>query len=213
MCHTIIDFESVLAEGQSSSDGVTPASETAFKILLPDQLLADKGQRIAVDAAVAMKQGGLDFVMWLAGDIKMGVHSRWVDELRDTIERQGLQEQVVFLGHRSDARALMTQADVVILPSQTEGFPRTIWEAMVLQCPVIATPAGGVTDLVQHEATGLLVPFNDSSALAGAIERVANEPGLACRLTERALEHVTQTYSEDATLTQISETLMDVCER
>ncbi len=42
---------------------------------------------------------------------------------------------------------------------------------------------------------------------------LANEPGLARRLTQRALEHVTQTYSEEATLTQISETLMAVCER
>ena len=213
VCHTIIDFESVLADAQSSSDRVTPASDTAFKILLPAQLLAAKGQRIAVDAAVALKQGGLDFVMWLAGDVKMGVYSQWIDELRETIEKHGLQEHVVFLGHRSDVRALMTQADVVILPSQTEGFPRTIWEAMLLQCPVIATPAGGVKDLVEHDETGLLVPFDDASALAGAIERLASESGLARRLSERALEHVTQTYSEHATLTQISETLMAVCER
>lgn len=213
VCHTIIDFESVLTEGRPSSDKVTPAPETVFKILLPAQLLAAKGQRIAVDAAVAMKQGGLNFVMWLAGDVKMGVHTRWVDELRETIDKQGLKEHVVFLGHRSDVRALMTQADVVILPSQTEGFPRTIWEAMLLQCPVIATPAGGVRDLIEHDETGLLVPFDDASALAGAIERLASESGLARGLAERAFEHVTQTYSEDVTLTQISETLLGVCER
>jgi glycosyltransferase involved in cell wall biosynthesis len=213
VCHTVIDFESVLAEGHISSDGMTLAPETAFKILLPAQLLAAKGQRIAVDAAVALKQRGLDFVIWLAGDIKMGVHSQWVDALRETIDKQGLQAHVKFLGHRSDVRALMTQADVVILPSQTEGFPRTIWEAMVLKCPVIATPAGGVKDLVEHDKTGLLVPFDDSSALAEAIERLANESDLASRLAECAFEHVTDTYSEQATLTQICETLMDVCER
>ncbi|MCP4453459.1 MAG: glycosyltransferase family 4 protein [Planctomycetes bacterium] len=213
VCHTVIDFESVLAEGRASSDGATLASDTAFKILLPAQLLAAKGQRIAVDAAVAMKQHGLDFVMWLAGDIKMGVDTRWVDALRETVDRQGLQSHVKFLGHRSDVRALMTQAHVVILPSQTEGFPRTIWEAMVLKCPVIATQAGGVTDLIEHDKTGLLVPFNDPQALAEAIERLAHESALASRLTQCAFDHVTQTYSERATLTQICKALMAVCER
>lgn len=213
VCHTIMDFESVLAEGRASCEDVPRVSETVFKVLLPAQLLAAKGQRIAVDAAIAMKQRGLDFVMWLAGDVKMGVHSRWVEALRETIDRQGLGAHVVFLGHRSDIRAIMTQADVVILPSQTEGFPRTLWEAMVLQCPVIATRAGGVGDLIEHDQTGLLVPFDDAAALAEAIERLANDPDLADRLTQRAFEHVTKTYSEQATLTQICEALMSICER
>ncbi len=213
VCHTVIDFDSVLAEGQPSSDRVILAPEKAFKVLLPAQLLAAKGQRIAVDAAVAMKQRGMDFVMWLAGDIKMGVNSRWVDALRETVDKQGLQTHVMFLGHRSDVRALMTQADAVILPSQTEGFPRTIWEAMVLRCPVIATPAGGVTDLIEHDKTGLLTPFDDPVALARAIERLANESGLSNRLAQCAFEHVTLTYSEQATLAQICETLRDVCDR
>jgi glycosyltransferase involved in cell wall biosynthesis len=212
VCHTVIDFKSVLEEGQLSSDRLTLAPDKAFKILLPAQLLPAKGQRIAVDAAVALKQHGLDFVMWLAGDIKMGVRSQWVDTLRETVDKQDLQQHVMFLGHRSDVRALMTQADVVILPSQTEGFPRTIWEAMILKRPVIATPAGGVTDLVEHEKTGLLVPLDDSLALAAAIERLAKESDLASRLVQYASEHVTQTYSEKAQFTQICETLMGICE-
>ena len=213
VCHTVIDFDSVLAEGHSICPALPAASQRAFKILLPAQLLAAKGQRVAVDAAIAMRQRGLDFVLWLAGDVKMGVQSQWHDDLNAAIDAEGLGGHVHFLGHRSDVRALMTQADVMILPSQTEGFPRTIWEAMLLECPVIATAVGGTPDLVVHERTGLLVPVGDAVALAEAIERLATEEGLAKRLAQNAFEHVTQTYSEEVTLTQIHETLKEMCER
>ena len=192
---------------------MTPEADGAFKILIPAQLLAAKGQQIAVEAAIELKQQGVAFVMWLAGDIKMGVDARFVDDLHETIEKHGLEDQVICLGHRPDVRALMIQADVVILPSHTEGFPRAIWEAMILQRPVIATPAGGVTDLVEHDKTGLLVPFDDAPALAAAIERLAHETGLAARLTQAAFDKVTQTYSDSTTLTKIGETLLSVCER
>jgi glycosyltransferase involved in cell wall biosynthesis len=160
-----------------------------------------------------LKQQGVAFVMWLAGDIKMGVDPRFVDDLHETIEKHGLKDQVICLGHRSDVRALMTQADAVILPSHTEGFPRAIWEAMILRRPVIATPAGGVTDLVEHDKTGLLVPFDDAPALAVAIDRLAHETGLAARLTQAAFDKVTQTYSGSTTLAKIGDTLLSVCER
>ena len=81
-----------------------------------------------------------------------------------------------------------------------------------MKCPVVATPAGGVTDLVEHERTGLLVPFGDAHALAMAIKRLANETDLAARVTQEAFENVRQTYSEDITLTQIQEMLVCICE-
>jgi len=212
VCHTVIDFESVSAEAQSPPDSVPVRTEDLFKILMPAQLLASKGQTMAVEAAAILKQHGIAFVLWLAGDTKMGVHSHFVEGLRETINQHGLQEHVVLLGHRSDVRALMSQANVVILPSQTEGFPRALWEAMILRCPVVATPAGGVTDLIEHGKTGLLVPFGDAQALAVAIQRLAKESGLAARLAQEAFENVTQTFSEDITLTQINKTLMCICE-
>ncbi|MCF7974312.1 MAG: glycosyltransferase [Phycisphaerae bacterium] len=213
VCHTVIDMESVITEAKSPCTGARLEADGAYKILIPAQLLAAKGQRVAVEAAVELKRRGVAFVMWLAGDVKMGVDSQFVEALHETIERHGLQDQVVCLGHRSDVRTLMSRANVVVLPSLTEGFPRAIWEAMLLQCPVIATPAGGVTDLVEHDKTGLLVPFDDAPALAAAIERLVHETDLATRLAQAAFDKVTQTYSEPVTLTKVGETLLSVCER
>ena len=115
------------------------------------------------------------------------------------IETAGLQDHVFLLGHRRDVRALMTRAHVVILPTHTEGFPRTVWEAMILKCPVIATPAGGVVDLIEHEQTGLLINFNDPIALARALERLMTDPVLRDTLVARAYERVYREYSQDRT--------------
>ncbi len=213
VCPTVIDYESVKGDAELMADTMYPTEAHVVKILLPAQLLAAKGQQVAIEAVSVLKQRGIQCVMWLAGDLKMGVNAQFVDDLKAAVEKNGLENSVVFLGHRSDIHALMRQADIVVLPSHTEGFPRTIWEAMILECPVITTPAGGATDLVEHEKTGLLIPFDNAFALAEAIERLVNDKAMTCSLTQKAFKHVTQTYSYDKTFSQIRETLMDICER
>lgn len=213
VCHTVIDFESVIGSTDIQSHKRQAENTSTFKMLLPAQLLAAKGQHVAVQAAGFLKQRGVPFELWLAGDVKLGVGDSFVESLKQAIKEQGLDEIVKLLGHRSDVRALMSQADAVILPSETEGFPRAIWEAMILRCPVIATPAGGILDLIQHEQTGLIIPLGDAEALADAVERLAEDPAFAKALADRAYEYVTQTYSEQKTLSCIEDALMSVCTR
>ena len=213
VCHTVIDFESVIHEVGQTPKSTTQQSHSKFKVLLPAQLLAEKGQQVAVEAARILKQQGIEFEMWLAGDVKMGVENTFIDGLKQSIESYGLQDEVKLLGHRSDVRALMTQADVVILPSRTEGFPRSIWEAMILRCPVIATPAGGILDLVIDGQTGLLISMDDAESLATGIMQLIEHPDLAKELTENAYRYVTTTYSQDKTLSRIEETLLTACAR
>ena len=122
--HTLIDPEEVQrASGVDVTDR-PPHADRPFRILLPAQLLRAKGQRAAVEAAGILKDHGLDFVMWLAGDVKMGSDGQYREEIVEEIARRGLQDHVFLLGHRSDVPALMRLADVVILPTHSEGFPK-----------------------------------------------------------------------------------------
>ncbi len=92
--------------------------------------------------------------------------------LEAEVKARGLGARVHFAGVRSDVPVLLRSADLFVFPSKTEGLPNALLEAMAAGCPVVATDVPGSRDLVAHERTGLLVPYADASALAGAILRL-----------------------------------------
>lgn len=77
-------------------------------------------------------------------------------------------------------------ATTLVLPSRSEGLPRVVMEAACRRRCVVATPVGGVPDLVRDGENGLLVPEEDADALAGALVRVLGDRALAERLGQAA---------------------------
>jgi glycosyltransferase involved in cell wall biosynthesis len=80
--------------------------------------------------------------------------------------------------------AAYDQADIFCLPSFSEGLPLVLIEAMARGVAVIATNVGGTSELVTHDQTGLLIPRDDVTALATAIQRFLEEPDLWRRCTQ-----------------------------
>lgn len=118
-------------------------------------------------------------------------------ELEREAERLGVRERVLFTGHRNDAQALLAEADVVALPSWTEGLPVAALEAMAQARPVVATPVGGTPEVVVDGETGLLVPPRDHEALAAAIMRLLDDPELRRRFGEAGRRRVEERFSLD----------------
>ena len=75
-----------------------------------------------------------------------------------------------------EARAMLAQADALILPARQEAMPMVILEAMAAGVAVVATPVGEIAETVLDGTTGLLVPPGDAAALAGAIARLLASP-------------------------------------
>lgn len=94
-----------------------------------------------------------------------------------------------FLPH-VELEQLYERAGVVALPSLREGLPVTLLEAMAHGCPIVATPVGGIPELVEHGRTGLLVPPGDPEALRAAIELLLSDAGLSRRLGRAARSRV-----------------------
>lgn len=99
-----------------------------------------------------------------------------LERLKVEASSAGLDGKIRFLGRRPDARAYIAAADCVVNPSDVEGFPVVLLEALAIGRPVVATSVGGVSDVVRHEETGLLVPPGDPAALAQAIGRCLESP-------------------------------------
>ncbi len=101
------------------------------------------------------------------------------DELGRLADELGVDAR--FLGDRSDVPALLAAADVFALPSQWEGQPLILQEALRAARPIVASDVGGVRDLTGDSAA-LLVPPGDPQALSEAILAVLDDPGLAAGL-------------------------------
>ena len=106
-------------------------------------------------------------------------------ELQDQAVALGVAGRVTFLGWVEPAEIprLIGRATVIVVPSRRrEAFGNVALQAMQMGRPVIAAATGGLPEVVQHETTGLLIPVDDSSALARAALRLLQDQRLAERL-------------------------------
>jgi glycosyltransferase involved in cell wall biosynthesis len=194
-----IDIAAVEQVAREPLGGEIPGASLSPKILLlaarPER---PKGHLEAVRAVARMKSAGHAPALWLPGEPAVGADRGFMDELRATIAALGVGENVFFLGWRSDIARWIRAADVCILPSHTEGFPRSVLESMVVGTPVVATPVGGIPDCVTDGETGLLTPVGDAAALAERLLRLATDPAVGRRLAAAAGVRVRREFSPEA---------------
>ena len=119
-------------------------------------------------------------------------------ELEVLVRRLCIEQNVRFLGFRSDPRALIELLDVLVVPSLTEGAPLVVLEAMAAGVPIVASAVGGIPDQIRHEGEGLLAPPGDPEALGDAVLKLLRDPGLArrmgasgCRKSASVFSHAT----------------------
>lgn len=104
--------------------------------------------------------------------------------------------EVEFCGFRRDVVPLMHACDLIIQPSvQPEPFGRTVAEAQLCGRPVIATAAGGIPEIIEHNRTGWLVPANDPRALAEAINHCLSNRSDWVRVGEAARQSASQRFN------------------
>jgi glycosyltransferase involved in cell wall biosynthesis len=113
-------------------------------------------------------------------------HPGDLSRVRREAEEEGVGTIVRFLGRRSDAVDFIASADVLVNPSDVEGLPLVVLEAMMAGTPVVATAAGGVPTVVRDGETGRLVPVQQPEALAAALADLITNPEDAAKMADRA---------------------------
>jgi len=108
------------------------------------------------------------------------------------------QARVTFVGPQDDVLPWLSAADVYVQPSMWEGMSNSLLEAMACGLPVVATSAGGTTDVLEHGVTGLLAPPSDEASLAEALDMLITDRQLRARLGRAAREHARRNYSLSA---------------
>ena len=131
--------------------------------LLVGALCHRKGQDVAAQAIGRLRRRHPSALLALVGDGRLPA-----DAPRDG---------VIELGRREDVARLMPHATAVLVPSRDDPFPLVALEALACGVPVVASAVGGLPEALAG-ADGLLVPAGDASALAAALARLLDEPGL-----------------------------------
>ncbi|MDQ3762491.1 MAG: glycosyltransferase [Actinomycetota bacterium] len=116
-------------------------------------------------------------------------------KLKELAQRLGLGRRVRFTGLLQDVTPALIAMDLLLQPSDTEGTPRTVLEAMAHRVPVVATDVGDVAELLDQGRCGELVPPGDADLLAGAVGHLLANPTRAQNLVQCARLRYEDHYS------------------
>jgi glycosyltransferase involved in cell wall biosynthesis len=112
----------------------------------------------------------------------------------------------IFMGEMDHSQTveIMAGADIVVLPSHTEGFPNALLEAMALGRAIVATPVGAIREMLEPDC-GVLVPVRDPAGLATALESLIRDRDRRVQLGEKAAARATEQYAVDVVFSRYLE--------
>lgn len=164
------------------------------RLVLVGRLSPRKGTDVAVAAVAELLRSGVDARLELVGEVFPG-YEWYAEQLRTQVAAAGLTDRVAFAGFRPDVWPSLAAADVVLVPSRVEPFGNVAVEGGLAGRPVIASSVQGLTEIVEHGHTGLLVPPDDPAALADAVRQLLADWQRAGHLAARAQEQAVRRFS------------------
>jgi glycosyltransferase involved in cell wall biosynthesis len=146
----------------------------------------------------------LNIVGWEQDNITRPVQNKMIALAKNL----SIEKQLIFHGRKTvgpELNKMYQQADVYVIPSYHEGFPRTIWEAMANSLPVIATKVGGIPFYLTHEKNAILIEPKKVQEIVLGIKKVIENKSLRKHLIENAFE-----LAKDNTLEVQTKKMIDI---
>src|SRR6266566_5548344 len=126
-------------------------------------------------------------------------------KLEQQVRQAGLEENFLFLGCRQDVPELLACCDVSVLPSEAEAMPNSVLESMAAGLPVVPTGVGGPPNIIVDGVDGLLVPPQDSQALAQAMLHILQDADFARRLSRSGQEKMQTHFGFDRLIAELEQ--------
>ena len=170
--------------------------EDSRLVIVVSRLARLKGIEYFLHAAAALKARYADVRFLIVGETSPPdpAYLRDLEQLAETV---GVADRVTFTGRRSDVPAILSAADVAVMPSLNEALSNVLLESMAAAAAVVATRVGGTPEALSDGETGLLVPPGDIGAIVDAVSRLLDSRELACRLSCAARKRITDRFSVD----------------
>lgn len=172
--------------------------ENTKVILHAGGFLKDKGQLVSLEMAKILKERSVNFKLILAGLVYKGGESEvFYNKVKQIIKDYQLEDVVELVKNKPNVITYFNACDILIHPSETEGLPRVIMEAMILKKPVIANAVGGVCDYILNEYTGFLPQHNSSEEYAAVVEKLIDNKILYDFISINAYNLVKTSFTEE----------------
>ena len=159
------------SEDERPQATISKRVDAPLQVVMVGRLAPWKGQKVFLEA-FAQAFAGSDVEAVIAGSALFGEEA-YLTDLKDLAQTLGIDDQVEFAGHVDDVPTLLMSADIVVHASTLpEPFGQVVVEAMAFGRAVIASNAGGPTEIITNGIDGILVHPSDSGALAAALQHL-----------------------------------------
>ena len=159
--------------------------------------IKNPGLLVRAAADVRRSHPGTTFTIAGEGQLRPFLHQQ--------IRALGLSDCIRLPGSTADIPNFLTNLDVAVLCSRSEGMSNAVLEYMAAGRPIVATAVGGNVELIEDNVTGLLVPSDDARALASAIQQLLTDRAFAARLGAAARRRAFERYSREAMVRRFEE--------
>jgi len=185
-----------------------PAGSEVLRLIGTGSLIWPKGFEYALRALAELHRRGRKAHLTLIGE------GQDRQRLLFAAFDLGLEEAVALVGRKSPAevRDLLQASDIFLLPSLSEGISNAALEAMACGLPVVASDCGGMSEAIEDGIDGLLLPPRDPHAIADAVEKLADDESLRCRLGRAARERVLREFGIEGQITAFDHSLRRLLE-
>ena len=153
---------------------------------------------------IMVKQGVTKFKCYVVGE------GRENQNLREWVNKNNLSEHIIFKGYITNPFKILNEIDISIVPSLKESFGMSAVEAMSMKIPVIASAVGGLTEVVEHNVTGILVPPSSPKILADSIIYLIEKPNLRKKMGIEGRKRVKRLFDIKKNLKKFEDIMLEL---
>ncbi len=167
-----------------------------------------KGHKYLVDAIAKLKNNSNrdNIHLLIVGD------GPQKEALQKQITDSGIENITSMPGNQKNPFLWLQAMDIFILPSYAnEGVPQGLMQAMLTKLPVISTPVGSITEIIEHNKTGIIIQPEDSDAIAETLSKLLDSPEIADSLAEQGYEFALHNFSKELMVEKMEKIFLEAC--
>src|SRR3990167_7178259 len=160
------------------------------KLVYIGRIEKSKGVDYLLEAFQVAQKSISDLSLTVIGD------GSYYQEMKNKAYALGMSNHVSFMGYLYDAKRLLNQYDVLVMPSSIEGFGRVLIEAMAAGVAVISTQISAINEIIENRLNGLLIPYGNVPSLTQAMIEIVRNHDLRETMQKNAYQTVQNKFHE-----------------